>query len=236
MTIDFGGRRTPSIPFLPFDPTGPVGFPDPRGEPGTIENVRDWLVSIGGRICPPGTRCVGAGVEAFGISACIGSCVEMTGDRGNGGVTIPLPGIPTDVPTCQPNEHLELRAGELVCVQTVGPEGERFPPGVMPTAANGCACPGGVGAPKPCRCCLPGGGSGTTNKSGYYTYGRCGDPSRPTYHAPGTKCVKGRRSINPTNIRAGRRAVTRVNAVHRELLKVENAMAKFAKTPTRRKK
>lgn len=92
--------------------------------------------------------------------------------------------------------------------------------------SNGaCPCP---------TCCTPSGQRGRRNKSGYYVFGRCGDPRNATYVPPGTRCVTPRR-MNPANGRAARRAVQRVNATLGLLRGVERSMQRLAR-PRKRKK
>jgi len=52
------------------------------------------------------------------------------------------------------------------------------------------------------------------NKSGYWVYGRGGDPNNATYVAPETVCVKSRR-MNPLNPRALSKAMRRIESAKR---------------------
>lgn len=112
-----------------------------------------------------------------------------------------------------------------------GPNLPDLPPqGPVPVQAGGCACNGGRAL---CACCTTSGQRGRFNKTGYYVYGRCGDPAQATYIPPGTRCVSSRR-INPANGRAARRAVVRLNSTLGLLRSVEKSMQKLVRSRRRR--
>lgn len=73
---------------------------------------------------------------------------------------------------------------------------------------------------------------GRTNKTGYYVYGRGGNPASATYVPPGTRCVKNRR-LNPANGQAALRAIRRVEATHGLLKRIDKRMQAVARRSTR---
>lgn len=105
------------------------------------------------------------------------------------------------------------------------------PAGPAQVTAGPCPCP-------PTTRCQLNGRVGVLNKSRYFRKrDRCGpsdDPGNYELVAPGSRCVS-RRSIDPGNSRAARRAVSRLNAHHRQLQRTQKALERIARPRRRRK-
>lgn len=119
--------------------------------------------------------------------------------------------------------------GQPMLPPAPSPFGPNFPEPPPQQPTGGCACGNGG---KRCACCLPGGGMGKTNRTGYYVYGRCGNPANATYVPPGTRCVRSRR-LNPANGQAAIRAIRRVEATHNLLKRIDKRMNAVARRSTR---
>lgn len=208
LTIPFDspvGRNDPfanpnQFPSSPINP--PVGYqPDPR-------------IPVGAGICPPGTRCIGLNVDTPLGQACLGTCSPYTPPTQQPPAfdpPTPSPDIPPSEPT-GPSGVCDLPT-RVYCQSACG----------FTNGGNG----GGCGCQKPGSCTLPNGRTGKTNKTRYYRFGDCRRGTSPGVVEPNTVCVKPRR-MNPGNVKALRKAISRASAFDRLVKRNRKALRKLA--------
>ncbi len=99
-------------------------------------------------------------------------------------------------------------------------------PGVHAHGVNGsgsaCACQPRK-CPSPTSCTKPDGRTGKTNKSRYYRFGDCRRGTGPGVVEPNTVCVTSRRT-DFGNMRAAKRAASRLNGAARHMHKIIDAV------------
>lgn len=170
------------------------------------------------------------------------SPVRIPGFAG-GGLPLAVGGPRPQQGVCPPGTALRVERRMFgpditECVPTGVPQVNGRP--AQGGVAGVCAC--GISTQacveKPCTCCLPGGRKGVSNRTRYFRkVDRCADSDDPGSYElvqPGTRCVA-RRSIDPGNSRAARRAVSRLNAHYRQLQRTQKALERIAKPRRRRR-
>lgn len=210
---DFGGGFGDSAwQPLPFDPTGLL--PGGGGVSGNLPG------GFTGSICPAGTKCSGPSIALpGGFSGCLGACTSIEGGGGDAGAAVQ-----------QACERLggsyDVMTGQCLGIGEFGGGGqlpEYVPPQLpAPAAGKAVACStaqcGG-------RMCAP--GKKKCNTTAYVVRDRC--TGQYSIAMPGTRCVKGSKSINYANPRAAKRAVRRLEGHHAMLKRTEKALRKLAR-------